>query len=53
MLFHRWETISHIISDTKLPWLTHVDVEEEDDFDFVDEDQEGAKGNQFYAKHNI
>ena len=49
MLFHRWETISHIISDTKLPWLTHADVQEEDDFEFADEEQEGAKGRTQYA----
>ena len=50
MLFHRWETISHIISDTKLPWLTHADVQEEDDFEFADEEQEGAKGRNHLPK---
>ena len=29
MLFHRWETISHIISDTKLLWWTAVQADED------------------------
>ena len=36
MLFHRWETISHIISDTKLPWFTKTADEEIDgDLEFA------------------
>ena len=36
MLFHRWETISHIISDTKLPWFTKTADEEIDGEDGKD-----------------
>ena len=29
MLLHRWETISHIISDTKLSWFTKTVEDDE------------------------
>ena len=41
MLFHRWETISHIISDTKLPWVKSIEAEEEEDFDYADDSNDG------------
>ena len=37
MLFHRWETVSHIISDTKLPWTKTIGAEEEDEYDGNDD----------------
>ena len=41
MLFHRWETISHIISDTKLPWFTKTTEEEDVKYDFAEDETEG------------
>ena len=43
MLFHRWETLSHIISDTKLPWFTKAASEDEVDYDFAEDETEGKK----------
>ena len=43
MLFHRWETISHIISDTRLPWLMGKDTVDDNQFDFADEENQGKK----------
>lgn len=43
MLFHRWETISHIISDTRLPWLIGKDTVDDDQFEFADEENQGNK----------
>merc|ERR1712141_952508 len=42
MLFHRWETISHIISDTRLPWLIGKDTVDDDQFEFADEENQGS-----------
>ena len=42
MLFHRWETLSHIISDTKLPWFTKAASEEEIDYDFAEDETKGS-----------
>ena len=41
MIFHRWETVSHIISDTKLKWFERADFDEEDEMDFGDEGKIG------------
>ena len=41
MLFHRWETISHIISDTKLPWVNSIQAAEEEDFDYGEDENDG------------
>ena len=44
MLFHRWETISHIISDTKLPWFTKTANEGMDgEFEFAKDESESKK----------
>ena len=43
MLFHRWETISHIISDTKLPWFTKTDEEINGEFEFAEEESASKK----------
>ena len=41
MVFHRWETISHIISDTKLKWFERAEFDEEADMDMGDEEKIG------------
>ena len=43
MLFHRWETLSHIISDTKLPWFTKTAQEDEVEYDFAEDEAEGKE----------
>ena len=43
MLFHRWETISHIISDTKLPWFTKTDEEIDGEYEFAEEESASKK----------
>ena len=45
MLLHRWETISHIISDTKLSWFTKTvdDDKMEDDIAEVEIESEFDK----------
>lgn len=50
MLFHRWETLSHIISDTKLPWFTKAASEDEVDYDFAEDEPEGNK--KYISIHN-
>ena len=47
MLFHRWETISHIISDTKLPWFTKTADEMNGKFEFAEEESAGKKYDMF------
>ena len=40
MIFHRWETISHIISDTKLKWFERgAELDEEIEMDFGDNEE--------------
>ena len=49
MLFHRWETISHIISDTKLPWFTKTaDENMNGKFEFAEEESASKKYEMFY-----
>ena len=43
MLFHRWETISHIISDTKLIWFQRAQVYEDNEYDFASEPEIGIR----------
>ena len=43
MLFHRWETLSHIISDTKLPWFTKRANEEAIENDTGENEADGKK----------
>ena len=45
MLFHRWETISHIISDTKLMWWKQVQADEDPDDVLADEEMILNRGN--------
>ena len=48
MLFHRWETISHIISDTKLPWFTKTaDENMNGKFEFAEEESASKKYEMF------
>ena len=46
MLFHRWETISHIISDTKLPWFTKTANEDELEETLADDENDGKNNEQ-------
>ena len=46
MLFHRWETISHIISDTKLSWFTKKANEDELEDTLADDENDGKKNKQ-------
>ena len=54
MVFHRWETISHIISDTKLKWFERAEFDEEAEMDIGDERKIGIiqfrYDNNFYLK---
>ena len=43
MLFHRWETLSHIISDTKLPWFTKTANEAAIENDLEENETDGKR----------
>ena len=43
MLFHRWETLSHIISDTKLPWFTKTANEMAIENDLEENETDGKR----------